>query len=100
MKHSEFLTKICKAIAENKIKGNARLLCVQLAASGCCRPVFARSRSYSDNTENVLNALREIGLPECLPSRRGNYSAPGWYIQNDAPRGGKLGTIIHINFSF
>ncbi len=27
MKHSEFLTKICKAIAENKIKGNARELC-------------------------------------------------------------------------
>jgi hypothetical protein len=60
--------------------------------------VLARSRSYSDNTEDVLNALREIGLPECTPSKNGNYFRPGWYIQNDAPRGGKLGTVIHINW--
>ena len=32
MKQSEFLSKFCKAIANNGIKGNARLLMTELAA--------------------------------------------------------------------
>lgn len=98
MKQSEFLTKVCKAIANNEIKGNARMLLAELAVKGFCRPVTPNSRSYSDSTAAVLNALQTLGMPECLPSKKGNYFATGWYVQNDAPRGGKLGTIININF--
>lgn len=98
MKKSEFLTKVCKMIAANSVKGNARELLAELAVKGFCRPVRAVSKSYSDSTSAVLNALKEIGIPECLPSRKGNYYAEGWYIQNDAPRGGKCGTLILINF--
>jgi hypothetical protein len=98
MKQSEFLTIVCKAIANNEIKGNARMLLAELAVKGACRPVAAVSRGYSDSTDKVLEALQQCGMPECLPSKKGNYFATGWYVQNDAPRGGKLGTIIKINF--
>lgn len=99
MKQTEFLTKVCKAIANNEIKGNARMLLAELAVKGSCRPVTAVSRGYSDSTSKVLKALQQLGMPECLPSRKGNYFDTGWYIENDAPRGGKLGTIIKINFA-
>lgn len=99
MKEKEFLTKVCKAIAANEIKGNARMLLAELAVKGYCRPVIAVSRGYSDSTDKVLEALQRLGMPECLPSKKGNYFATGWYVQNDAPRGGKLGTIIKVNFT-
>lgn len=98
MKQSEFLTKVCKAIASNEVKGNARMLLAELAVKGQCRPVSAISRGYSDSTAAVLKILEVLGVPECLPSKKGNYFATGWYVLNDAPRGGKLGTIIKINF--
>lgn len=98
MKREEFLTKACKAIAANEVKGNARRLLAELAVNGFCRPVAAVSRGYSDSTDRVLEALQQLGMPECQPSRKGNYFNTGWYLQNDAPRGGKLGTIIKVNF--
>lgn len=99
MKQAEFLTKVCKAVAANEIKGNARMLLAELAVKGQCRPVVAVSRGYSDSTAAVLKALEALGMPECMPSKNGNCFATGWHVENDAPRGGKCGTIIKINFA-
>lgn len=98
MKKAEFLTKVCKMVAANEIKGNARELLVELAINGECRPVKPLSRSYSDSTHAIIEALKALNIPECLPSKRGNYFAEGYYMVNDAPKGGKLGNIIKINF--
>jgi hypothetical protein len=98
MKKTKFQTAVCKMIANNAVRGRAREALLELAVNGQTRPVTQNSRSYSDCTEAVLEALQQIGMPECLPSHKGNYFRPGWYVINDAPRGGKLGQVIRINF--
>lgn len=98
MKKAVFQTAVCKIIANNKIKGNARSLLLELAVNGQVRPVEERKQSYSDSTETLIQALQEIGMPECKASRNGNYYNEGYFIVNDAPRGGKLGNILKINF--
>ena len=98
MKKQVFLTKVCKMIAANEVRGTVRELIAELAVNGNCRPVKQVSRSYSDKTCDILKVLKEIGLPECKMSKKGNYFNVGWYLTNDAPRGGKIGNIIKINF--
>ena len=80
-------------IAENRVKGNAREALLKLAANGRCRPVHKISRSYSDCTNAILSALHEMNIGVALTK----YGR-GYYFTNDAPRGGKLGTILNINF--
>lgn len=94
----EFQTKVCKLIAENKIRGNARALLLELAVNEEVKPVKQYSRSYNDSTIDLIYALKELGVPESKPSKHGNYYSVGYYMANDAPRGGKLGNIIKINF--
>ena len=99
MKKTTFQTAVCKLIAANKVKSvTVRELLLRLAVSGTCRPCLQRSRAYLDKTEEVIEILRNIGIPESKHSRKGNYVHPGYYVANDAPRGGKLGTEIIINF--
>jgi hypothetical protein len=98
MKKSSFQTKVCKLIAENEVKGRARDLLLELAVNGFCRPVINNSRSYNDVTKTIISVIEKIGIPECTPSKKGNYFNQGYYIINDAPKGGKLGDILKINF--
>lgn len=88
MTRAEFITKVAKEIAGNHVKGSARELLFELAINGECRPVRALSRSYSDSTARVIDALVRMGVPECPRSCRGNYTRAGWYVINDSPKGG------------
>jgi hypothetical protein len=99
MKQQEFLTKACKAIAANKIKSGAeRRLIVEIAANGFCRPVWQISKNYSDHTMQVIGALESLGIQKQGTCINGVNIRRGYLIQNDAPRGGKLGTIIKVTF--
>ena len=99
MKQHTFQTIVCKLVASNKVKSIiVREMLLRLAVSGACRPCLQRRHAHLNKTEEVIEILRSIGIPESKPSRKGNYCHPGFYVTNDAPRGGKLGTEIIINF--
>ena len=99
MKQQEFLTKACKAIAANKIhSGAVRRLIMTIAVNGCCRPVWQVSRNYSEHTNEVIMALENLGIKQQGACVDGVNIYKGYLIQNDAPKGGKLGTIIKVNF--
>lgn len=100
MKQSILITKIAKAIANNEVKSSAvRRLLMEIASTGKCRPCWQVSRAYSDHTDQVIVVLQQLGVAECKPSKKGNFFNIGYYIENDSPRGGKLGNIIRINFA-
>lgn len=99
MKQQEFLTKACKAIAANQIgSGAVRRLIIEIAANGQCRPVWQISRNYSEHTSEVIRALESLGIQQQGMCINGVNVRKGYLIENDAPRGGKLGTIIKVNF--
>ncbi len=99
MKQQEFLTKACKAIAANKISSGAvRRLIVEIAANGYCRPVWQISKNYSEHTGEVIRALESLGIQQQGTCINGVNVRRGYLLENDAPRGGKLGTIIKVNF--
>ena len=101
MKRQEFLTKACKAIATNKVRSGAvRRLIMEIAVNGSCRPVWQLSRSYSEHTAEVINVLEMLGINKQGTCLNGVNIRKGYLIQNDAPRGGKLGTIIKVNFEY
>lgn len=99
MKQQEFLTKACKAIAANKIgSGAVRRLIMEIAVNGMCRPVWQITRKYSEHTGEVVAALEMLGIRQQGTCIDGVNIRKGYLFQNDAPRGGKLGTIIKVNF--
>lgn len=99
MKQQEFLTKACKAIAANQIPGGVvRRLIMEIAVNGFCRPVWQISRNYSEHTGQVIAYLEDLGIRQQGTCVNGVNIRKGYLIQNDAPRGGKLGTIIKVNF--
>lgn len=99
MKKSEFLTKACKYIASNRIRqGAVRRLIMELAVNGYCRPVWRIRQNYSEHTGQVIGALEMLGIQKQGTCVNGVNICRGYLIQNDASRGGKLGTIIKLNF--
>ena len=108
MKQEKFITEVAKAIASNKVKGSCRKKLLQLALSGRVHTCDAMSKSYNDHTEKIIKIIEELGVKQARrhKSTFGKEITElhwldfdkGWYQINDAPRGGKLGTIIGINF--
>jgi hypothetical protein len=99
MKQSAFITKLAKAIAANEIpSGVIRRLLMEVASTGTCRPCWELKRSYSDHTQQVINYLESLGVQKQGTCINGVNIRRGWLLKNDAPRGGKCGNIIVINF--
>jgi hypothetical protein len=100
MKKVQFMNKACKAIAANKIQGATKMLILEIVVNGYCRPVWQLSRSYHDSTQSVKSALESLGIFEQGTSIEGLDVRKGYLVKNDAPRGGKLGTLIEVNFEY
>lgn len=99
MKQSAFITKLAKAIAANEIRpGAIRRLLMEVASTGTCRPCWEIRRAYSDHTNEVIVCLENLGIYKQGTHVNGVNIRKGWLLKNDAPRGGKCGNIIVINF--
>ena len=99
MKQAAFITKLAKAIAANEIRSGAiRRLLMEVASTGTCRPCWEIKRAYSDHTAEVLAYLEQLGIFKQGTCVNGVNVRRGWLLKNDAPRGGKCGNIVEINF--
>lgn len=101
MKQAAFITKLAKAIANNEVcSGPIRRLLMEVASTGKCRPCWMISRAYSDHTEQVIAYLEKLGIQKQGTCINGVNIRKGWLLKNDAPRGGKLGNIVCVNFEY
>ena len=108
MTQENFLTEVAKAIASNKIKGSCRQKLLMIALSGRVHTCDAMKKKYNDKTDEVIRIIETLGIQQAhrdiktLGKELNELNfwdfGKGWYKINDAPRGGKLGTIIGINF--
>ena len=99
MRQSAFITKLAKAIAANEIRpGVIRRLLMEVASTGTCRPCWEIKRAYSDHTSEVITCLERLGIQKQGTCINGVNIRRGWLLKNDAPRGGKCGNIIAVNF--
>ena len=99
MKQAEFVTKVAKAIANNEIKSvRVRQLIMEIASTRECRPVRQLSRAYGDHTVQVIMTLEQLGIRQQGKCINGVNIRKGWRLRSDAPRGGRIGNIITVNF--
>lgn len=98
MKREQFQKMIAGKIATTKVNAKIFPMLINLLYRGECRPTESNRNGIDDRSAEIIAILEEIGCTECELSRRGNYKGFGYIIGNDAPRGGKAGNFIKINF--
>ena len=98
MKRAQFQKAIAGVIANTKTNAKIFSMLIDLLYKSECRPTESNRNGIDDRTAEVLAVLNGIGCFECAISCRGNYKGFGYYTGNDAPKGGKGGNFIKINF--
>lgn len=108
MTQEQFITAVAKAIASNVVKGSCRRKLLEIALNGQAHTCDKMSKSYNDHTDAIIKIIEQIGIKaarrhiKTMGKELNEISLwdfeKGWYKINDAPRCGKTGTIIGINF--
>ena len=98
MKRQQFQKAIAAVIGTTKSNAKIFPMLVELLYKGECRPTESSRNGIDDRTGEVVAILQALGLQECPLSCRGNRKGFGYYTGNDAPKGGKAGNFIKINF--